>query len=152
MISAKINSLICLLLILKNKIRFNDDIRDSIKGSVFEVKETGFVNGAKGLETQIRSSVLGFCDGAGGYQPSSAQQSVSYVSAHDNYTLWDKLVHTLTDSMEPDFGAYNEAALAQNRLAAGIYFTCLGIPFCRRERKRRVRNTVTTTAIAPLRK
>ena len=108
---------------------FNDDIRDSIKGSVFEVKETGFVNGAKGLETQIRSSVLGFCDGAGGYQPSSAQQSVSYVSAHDNYTLWDKLVHTLTDSMEPDFGAYNEAALAQNRLAAGIYFTCLGIPF-----------------------
>lgn len=108
---------------------FNDDIRDSIKGSVFEVKETGFVNGAKGLETQIRSSVLGFCDGTGGYQPSSAQQSVSYVSAHDNYTLWDKLVHTLTDSMEPDFGAYNEAALAQNRLAAGIYFTCLGIPF-----------------------
>ena len=84
------------------------------------MKETGFVNGAKGLETQIRSSVLGFCDGTGGYQPSSAQQSVSYVSAHDNYTLWDKLVHTLTDSMEPDFGAYNEAALAQNRLAAGI--------------------------------
>ena len=108
---------------------FNDDIRDSIKGSVFEVKETGFVNGEKGLEAQIRSSVLGFCDGTGGYQPSSAQQSVSYVSAHDNYTLWDKLVHTLTDSMEPDFGAYNEAALAQNRLAAGIYFTCLGIPF-----------------------
>ena len=108
---------------------FNDDIRDSIKGSVFEVKETGFVNGAKGLETQIRSSVLGFCDGMGGYQPSSAHQSVSYVSAHDNYTLWDKLVHTLTDSMEPDFGAYNEVALAQNRLAAGIYFTCLGIPF-----------------------
>ena len=108
---------------------FNDDIRDSIKGSVFEVKETGFVNGAKGLETQIRSSVLGFCDGMGGYQPSSAHQSVSYVSAHDNYTLWDKLVHTLTDSMEPDFGAYNEAALAQNRLAAGIYFTCLGITF-----------------------
>ena len=108
---------------------FNDDIRDSIKGSVFEVKETGFVNGAKGLETQIRSSVLGFCDGMGGYQPSSAHQSVSYVSAHDNYTLWDKLVHTLTDSMEPDFGAYNEVALAQNRLAAGIYFTCLGITF-----------------------
>ena len=108
---------------------FNDDIRDSIKGSVFEVKETGFVNGAKGLETQIRSSVLGFCDGTGGYQPSSAHQSVSYVSAHDNYTLWDKLVHTLTDSMEPDFGAYNEVALAQNRLAAGIYFTCLGITF-----------------------
>lgn len=65
----------------------------------------------------------------GGYQPSSAHQSVSYVSAHDNYTLWDKLVHTLTDSMEPDFGAYNEVALAQNRLAAGIYFTCLGTTF-----------------------
>lgn len=88
----------------------------------------------------------------GGYQPSSAHQSVSYVSAHDNYTLWDKLVHTLTDSMEPDFGAYNEVALAQNRLAAGIYFTCLGITFYRRERKRRVRNTVTTTAIAPRRR
>ena len=108
---------------------FNDDIRDSVKGSVFEVKESGFVNGANGLEERIRSSVLGFCDGAGGYQPSSALQSVSYVSAHDNYTLWDKLVHTLTDSMEPNFGAKDETVLAQNRLVAGIYFTCLGIPF-----------------------
>ena len=80
-------------------------------------------------QTQIRSSVLGFCDGMGGYQPSSAQQSISHVSAHDNYTLWDKLVRSLTDSLEPEFGAYNEVAQAQNRLAAGIYFTCLGIPF-----------------------
>ena len=39
------------------------------------------------VDTMIVGNVLGFCDGTGGYQPSSAQQSVSYVSAHDNYTL-----------------------------------------------------------------
>lgn len=106
---------------------FNDDIRDTIKGSVFFAKEPGFVNGKKGLEEKLRSSVLAWCDGKGGYQPHSPWQVLSYVSAHDNYTLWDKLLYTGYE--EPYFYRRDERILAQNRMAAGIYFTCLGIPF-----------------------
>ena len=122
---------------------FNDDIRDSIKGSVFFPKKAGFVNGKPGMEDKIRSSVLGWCDKKGGYALSSPLQSVSYVSAHDNYTLWDKLVYTQRDIdlTEGDIGemecsaenlfftAREERLLSQNRLAAGIYFTCLGTVF-----------------------
>lgn len=106
---------------------FNDDTRDSIKGSVFFADEPGFVNGKEGMEDKIRSSVLAWCDQKGGYRPHGPGQVISYVSAHDNYTLWDKLC--LTKCGEPDFQKRDDAVLAQNRLAAGIYFTCLGIPF-----------------------
>lgn len=106
---------------------FNDDTRDTIKGSVFFAKEPGFVNGKKGLEGKLRSSVLAWCDGKGGYRPHSPRQVLSYVSAHDNYTLWDKLLYTGYE--EPYFYRRDERILTQNRLAAGIYFTCLGIPF-----------------------
>ncbi len=106
---------------------FNDDTRDAIKGSVFFAEKPGFVNGKPGMEEQIRSSVLAWCDGKGGYQPHSPRQVLSYVSAHDNYTLWDKLLYTR--DKEPYFYRKDAEILAQNRLAAGIYFTCLGIPF-----------------------
>ena len=51
---------------------------------------------------------------------------VQYVSAHDNYTLWDKLaaVARRTDYDKPDADL-----LAQNRMTAGIYLTCQGLPF-----------------------
>lgn len=106
---------------------FNDDTRDSIKGSVFLAKKPGFVNGQQGLEEKIRSCVLAWCDGKGGYQPHGPQQVISYVSAHDNYTLWDKLLYTRYE--KPDFLRYDEEILRQNRLAAGICLTCLGMAF-----------------------
>ena len=56
-----------------------------------------------------------------------ASQIVSYVSAHDNFTLWDKLM--LVRYARPEYTAADSAALAQNRLAAGIYLTCMGMPF-----------------------
>lgn len=106
---------------------FNDDTRDSIKGSVFFAGEPGFVNGKEEMEDKIRSSVLAWCDGSGGYRPHGPGQVLSYVSSHDNYTLWDKLKLTGCDA--PDFEKRDEEIVRQNRLAAGIYFTCLGIPF-----------------------
>ena len=52
---------------------------------------------------------------------------MSYVSAHDNFTLWDKLL--LVRYEKPEFTAADSTALAQNRLAAGIYLTSFGLPF-----------------------
>ena len=48
-------------------------------------------------------------------------------SAHDNFTLWDKLLCVRYE--RPEFTASDPVALAQNRLAAGIYLTSFGLPF-----------------------
>ena len=47
-------------------------------------------------------------------------QIITYVSAHDNQTLWDKLAVTTQDE---------ELRLRQNHMAAAVYMTCQGIPF-----------------------
>ena len=103
---------------------FCDDTRDLIKGHVFYGEEPGIVNGAKGLETQLLHAVTGWRDGETDFQPKSCAQIINYVSAHDNYTLWDKLVMSMHS--EPDFEKRYEDVLAANKLAAFIYFTCQG--------------------------
>ena len=37
---------------------FSDDLRDGIKGSVFEAMETGFVSGSTGLEESIKFGIV----------------------------------------------------------------------------------------------
>lgn len=107
---------------------FCDNIRDSIKGSVFEADEPGFVNGDITMEEKIKSSICGCCDGADEeFLPKNPGQIISYVSAHDNFTLWDKLVYTLRDTKA--FTKTDKELIQRNKMAAGIYFTCLGIPF-----------------------
>ena len=59
--------------------------------------------------------------------PHAPGQIISYVSAHDNFTLWDKLL--MVRYARPEFAAVDKTALAQNRLAAGIYLTSMGLPF-----------------------
>ena len=98
---------------------FSDDTRDAVKGSVFEAEEPGFVNGGSGLEEEILQSVRAWCrtEGGGVTTPS---RIISYVSAHDNHTLWDKLTETTDDEA---------LRRKQYRLAAGICLTCQGTPF-----------------------
>ena len=104
---------------------FSDDTRDVIKGHVFEEKEPGFVNGGTDLETKVLYAVTGWRDGGASVRPKSCRQIINYVSAHDNFTLWDKLVLTMRDG-EADFSGRYEDVLAANKLAAFIYFTCQG--------------------------
>lgn len=107
---------------------FCDDTRDVIKGHVFYGEEPGFVNGGRSLEKKVLQAVTGWCVGAPGpgrLRPKSCAQVVNYVSAHDNFTLWDKLVISL-HGQEADFTVPYEDVLRANRLAALIYFTCQG--------------------------
>ncbi len=106
---------------------FNDDTRDAVKGDVFKKKIPGFVNGGEGLEDKICSAVLAWCDGKGGYHPANPGQTISYVSAHDNWTLWDKLCYTL--QTKPDFTKKDEKIVQACKFAAGIIMTSLGIVF-----------------------
>ena len=107
---------------------FSDDTRDVIKGHVFYDEVPGFVNGGQGLEEKVLRAVTGWCGGSSGqdgFRPKSCAQVVNYVSAHDNFTLWDKLVVSL-HGQGADYAARYEDVLAANKLAALIYFTCQG--------------------------
>ena len=105
---------------------FCDDTRDAIKGGSFNAREPGYVEGKPGSFWDIGGAVAAWCR-SDKFPPHTPGQIVSYVSAHDNFTLWDKLL--LVRYERPEFGAVDRAALAQNRLAAGIYLTCMGMPF-----------------------
>lgn len=106
---------------------FCDDTRDAIKGHVFYEEEPGFVNGGKGLEEKVLQAVTAWRGETeqGGFRPRSCSQIINYVSSHDNFTLWDKLIMSL-HGREADFSSPYEDVLSANKLAALIYFTCQG--------------------------
>ena len=106
---------------------FNDDTRDAVKGDIQDEKLPGFVNGGEGMEDKMCSVVQAWCDGKGGYLPAGPGQTITYVSAHDNWTLWDKLCYTL--QTEPDFIGRDEGIVQANKFAAGITMTSLGAVF-----------------------
>ncbi len=111
---------------------FCDDTRDAVKGSVFFARKPGFVNGGVGFEDKIASSLRAWCDGGHSFAPRSPAQIITYVSANDNYTLWDKLALTLAgekETGEPDYYSKDKLLMARNKLAAGIVLLSLGIPF-----------------------
>ena len=84
------------------------------------------MEGKPGSFWDIGASVAAWCRSEK-LPPHAPGQIISYVSAHDNFTLWDKLLCVRYE--KPEFTARDTVALAQNRLAAGIYLTSFGLPF-----------------------
>ena len=100
---------------------FSDDLRDGVKGSVFNAQDPGFVNGAAGKERQVLEA-LGYKATFGGKHYSEPRQLIQYVEAHDNFTLWDKLAKTNPNGDE-------ETRLKMQRLASAIPLLSQGTPF-----------------------
>lgn len=102
---------------------FCDSTRDGIKGSALKPKKAGFINGAQKKEDEMLASVMAWC--ANPYQArgwknvKAPSQIVTYVSAHDNHTLWDKLKETVPE----------EECMRLNKMAAVVYMTCQGTLF-----------------------
>lgn len=105
---------------------FCDNTRDAIKGGVFSAGSAGYINGDMHCGYQVLHSIPAWCGGQADFMPQAPGQVVQYVSAHDNYTLWDKLKCV---ARRGDYAAPDADLLAQNRMAAGIYLTCQGLPF-----------------------
>ncbi|NLJ25643.1 MAG: type I pullulanase [Firmicutes bacterium] len=111
---------------------FNDDLRDGLRGNVFHANRPGFVNGGVGMEESVESGIVGACphDQVDYNQviytqrPWAAEpaQSINYVEAHDNLTLWDKL-----EAVSPS--ASDEVLIAMHRLCGAVILTSQGIPF-----------------------
>lgn len=108
---------------MKGIAHFNDNIRDGLKGSVFEEKENGFVNGKQNMEDRIKKGITAGID----YDTNSStyqdpEQVLTYVEAHDNHTLWDKLELTNPGDSE-------EVRKQMHKLSSSILLTSQGIPF-----------------------
>ncbi len=111
---------------------FSDDIRDGLKGSVFEDNSTGFVSGAENTEESVKFGIVGSIDhpeidySKVNYSKAAwandPWQAISYVSCHDNHTLIDKLQVSKTD-------AEFETLVAMVKLANAVVLTSQGVSF-----------------------
>jgi pullulanase len=111
---------------------FSDDIRDGIKGSVFEHAQKGFASGAAGMDQSVRFGIVASCphpqvDYAKvnySKKPYAKEpfQVITYCECHDNHTLWDKLA--ISASAAPA-----ESRKQMQKLALSIVLTSQGIAF-----------------------
>lgn len=101
---------------------FCDDTRDAVKGSVMDAESTGFVNGGMIPADKLAKCLTAWVGEHGSFQ--NPGQTITYLSCHDDWTLWDKLIYTMDP--ERNFYSTDERILRANKLAAAIYFSCQG--------------------------
>jgi len=111
---------------------FSDDIRDGLKGSVFEHEEKGFVSGAPDRDEDIKFGIVAsvkhpqvqydsvsYSEAPWAPEPF---QTMTYVSCHDNHTLYDRLKISNPEATEDDI-------IKMHKLAGGIVLTSQGVAF-----------------------
>ena len=101
---------------------FCDTTRDAIKGNLMDVNHKGFVNGGGMNAHRLYQCITG---GDPCYLAPS--QIITYLSCHDDWTLWDKLI--LTMDPQRNFEGLDPEVLKANRMAAAINFCCQGHVF-----------------------
>ena len=103
---------------------FNDAIRDGLKGSVFDAKDQGYINGKanKGTADKVIFGIMGGVKSSGASWSVDDNMVVNYMACHDNNTIWDKL-------LESNPEASDEERYAMNRLGEEILMLSKGIPF-----------------------
>ncbi len=103
---------------------FNDQIRDSIKGSVFSATGKGYIqgetSGAKGVALGLLANTTG-----GNWKALTPEQTVTYASCHDNATIYDRLVYSCGGEFTERYDDYVE----MNKLSAAITFGSQGTSF-----------------------
>ena len=120
---------------------FSDDIRDGIKGSVFDINDRGFATGKKGMEESIKFGIVAGCDHPQvNYKKVNYSKEpyaiapwnvVTYCECHDNNTLWDKISLSCPDVPEADRKKMHQLALTIVLTSQGIPFLHAGSEFLR---------------------
>ncbi|MBP3378423.1 MAG: hypothetical protein J6L96_06715, partial [Clostridia bacterium] len=99
-----------------------DATRDGLKGSVFEKTAKGYISGSpKGTAAKIMFGIKGGVGVGQGWTVDNAMV-INYMSAHDNNTLWDKLL--LSNQNDSD-----DERNRMNNLGAAIIMVSRGTPF-----------------------
>ena len=108
---------------------FNDQIRDGIKGGVFDGAEAqGFVNGSMTSAKEVSIGIRANTMGKGRWTAVTPEQCVTYASCHDNMTLYDKLVGA-NYGANSDYRARYSNVITQNMLTSAIISSSQGIDF-----------------------
>ncbi len=120
---------------------FNDDFRDGVKGNVFRAESKGFISGGYGMEESIKCGITAAINHhevdykrvlyAHCSYCSEPNQSINYIAAHDNLTLWDKLLKSNPRDDETVQIARQKLAGAMVLLSQGVPFLHAGQEFCR---------------------
>lgn len=127
--------------LLKGIAVFSDDIRDGIKGSVFDIKDRGFATGKTANKESIKFGIV-----ASGKHPhinmskvnyskepyaSGPSNVITYAECHDNNILWDKIKLSYPEASEIDRKKMFELALTIVLTSQGISFLHAGSEFLR---------------------
>ncbi len=120
---------------------FSDDIRDGIKGSVFEHAEKGFVSGRQGTAESIKFGIVASCrhpqvnpakvNYSKKFYAAHPHQVVTYSECHDNHILWDKLAVSAPEATESERKEMQKLALSIVLTSQGISFLHAGSEFLR---------------------
>ena len=120
---------------------FSDDMRDGIKGSVFNIDDRGFATGkiensesvkfgivAAGKHPQINYSKVNYSK-----EPYTAGPAglINYADCHDNNILWDKIELSFKDASATERTKMHELAYAIVLTAQGASFLHAGTEFLR---------------------
>lgn len=103
---------------------FNDKFRNALKGNTDD-DSIGYIQGNNNIYDVI-SGILACSSGTFSHWAKKPCQCVTYNSAHDNLTLWDKL---LKSQHMTDYDTKDKNILAMNKLSAALVYTSQGIPF-----------------------
>ena len=120
---------------------FSDDMRDGIKGSVFNIDDRGFATGnignsesvkfgivAAGRHPQINYSKVNYSK-----EPYTAGPAglINYADCHDNNILWDKIALSFKEASVAERTKMHELAYAIVLTAQGASFLHAGTEFLR---------------------
>ena len=103
---------------------FCDNTRDAVKGGLSDPKSRGFVSGGDFNSEWLACCVRGWSGKYPYHAFGAPSQTISYLSSHDDWTLWDKLVYSMHGDRR--FSQRREDVLRANKLAAAILFCCQG--------------------------
>ena len=96
---------------------FSDFVRDSLRGSNSNASKQGYIAGGGGYTSAVRDIFMGkatWCK--------NPTQTVNYISCHDGYTLFDRLLLSMPNMTMEDL-------IKANNLGAAIILTSQGTPF-----------------------
>ena len=109
---------------------FNDQVRNGIKGTVFDINEKGFIAGntsyAKAIRYGARANTVKPPNATDfGWTSSAPSQTVTYAACHDNATLYDQI----TASNNKKWGLRDGDSVKMSKFASAILNTTQGVTF-----------------------
>ncbi len=120
---------------------FSDDVRDGIKGSVFDHKDSGFVTNKFSATESVKFGLIGaishpqimyeYVNYSKSFFTKQPYQMISYNECHDNHTLWDRFKNSNPNDSDELLKQRYTLAMSLVLLGQGVPFIHAGQEMCR---------------------